>query len=150
MTVRAPTYDVTVIREGNWWLADVRGVPGAHTHAKTLAGLARCVREVIALMEDLPADTLDGIETAFHFQLPEPLSQALRQAEAARDESDASQARAVEATRQAIAAVDAVIPNASVRDTAALLGLSHQRVHQIKTMGAGRRHPQKRGAAAAN
>ena len=41
-------YEVIVTREGDSWLADVHAVPGAHTFARSLAGLARSVREVMA------------------------------------------------------------------------------------------------------
>jgi hypothetical protein len=40
----------------------VPDVPGAHTWAKNLPGLDRAVREVIALVEDLP----DGAEPNLH------------------------------------------------------------------------------------
>ena len=51
-------YRVVVTREGDAWLADVPDVPGAHTWARNLLGLDGAVREVIALVEDLP----DGAE----------------------------------------------------------------------------------------
>lgn len=49
-------YEVKVTREDGSWLADVPAVPGAHTFARSLAGLARSVREVIILMADLDDD----------------------------------------------------------------------------------------------
>lgn len=39
-----------VTREGSSWLADIPAVPGAHTFARSQAGLAKFVREVIILM----------------------------------------------------------------------------------------------------
>jgi predicted RNase H-like HicB family nuclease len=59
------TYPVVVTREGDAWLADVPDLPGAHTWAKNLPGLDRSVREVIALVEDLP----EGAETRLSFDL---------------------------------------------------------------------------------
>lgn len=47
-------YRVVVTREDESWLADVPGVPGTHTWAKDLPALDASVREVIALVEDLP------------------------------------------------------------------------------------------------
>jgi len=38
------SYTVHVTREGDIWLADVPSVPGAHTFARSLEGLARSVR----------------------------------------------------------------------------------------------------------
>ena len=58
------SYAVLVTRDGDSWLADVPSVPGAHTFARSLEGLARSVREVVVLMDDLP----DGaaVELDFH------------------------------------------------------------------------------------
>ena len=49
-------YRVVVIHDekSGWWSATVSDLPGAHTEAKTLEDLDRAVREVIALMLDLP------------------------------------------------------------------------------------------------
>jgi predicted RNase H-like HicB family nuclease len=46
------TYDVDVTREGDSWLAEVRGVPGAHTYAGNVTALRQNVLEVIALVND--------------------------------------------------------------------------------------------------
>ena len=55
---------VLVTRDGDSWLADVPSVPGAHTFARSLEGLARSVREVVVLMNDLPDDA--AVELDFH------------------------------------------------------------------------------------
>ena len=59
------SYAVLVTRDGDSWLADVPSVPGAHTFARSLEGLARSVREVVVLMNDLPDDA--AVELDFHF-----------------------------------------------------------------------------------
>lgn len=48
------TYHVDVTREGPHWLATVRDLPGAHTHADAAGELMRRVREVVALVLDDP------------------------------------------------------------------------------------------------
>jgi predicted RNase H-like HicB family nuclease len=48
--------EVIVTREDGSWLAGVPTVPGAHTFARSLAGVARSIREVIILMADLHDD----------------------------------------------------------------------------------------------
>ncbi len=58
------SYAVLVTRDGDSWLADVPSVPGAHTFARSLEGLARSVREVVVLMNDLPDDA--AVELDFH------------------------------------------------------------------------------------
>lgn len=50
------TYDVEVSREGNSWLADVRGLAGAHTYARTATALVENIYEVIALVNDDSSD----------------------------------------------------------------------------------------------
>ena len=60
------SYTVLVTRDGDNWLADVPSVPGAHTYARSLEGLARSVREVVVLMDDLPA--VAAVELDFHFE----------------------------------------------------------------------------------
>jgi hypothetical protein len=55
------TYTVRVAREGTSWLAEVDDVPGAHTYARSLRTLDGRVREVVALVEDLPAGAEDAL-----------------------------------------------------------------------------------------
>ena len=50
------SYTVEVTREMDAWIADVVGLPGAHTFARNLTALAKAVQEVIALVADLPVD----------------------------------------------------------------------------------------------
>jgi predicted RNase H-like HicB family nuclease len=60
------SYTVLVTRDGDNWLADVPSVPGAHTFARSLVGLAKSVREVVVLMDDLP--DVAAVELDFHFE----------------------------------------------------------------------------------
>ena len=62
------TYCVIVTREEGWWLAAVKGVDGAVTEARTLSALDRHAREVIALMEDLPAGAEPGLHVTWEFR----------------------------------------------------------------------------------
>jgi predicted RNase H-like HicB family nuclease len=59
-SMKDTNYRVVVTRdEAGWWAASVVGIDGAHTEARTLAALDHEVREVIALVLDLP----DGAES---------------------------------------------------------------------------------------
>lgn len=49
-------YPVEVTREGDAWIANVAGLPGAHTYAKNLEVLDKYVREVVVLAADLEND----------------------------------------------------------------------------------------------
>jgi predicted RNase H-like HicB family nuclease len=46
------SYDVDVHREGNSWLADVRGLEGAHTYSRSVTALVENIHEVISLVND--------------------------------------------------------------------------------------------------
>ena len=48
-------YRVVVTREDGSWLADVPGLEGAHTYARSLPALDRAVREVVVLAAGLIA-----------------------------------------------------------------------------------------------
>lgn len=123
------SYTVEVTREGRDWLATVTNLEGVSTWATTFAGLDRDVREAIALTEDLPDGVEDGLEITWNLPTDSAeLSDALTVAHQRR--------HLVQAQRQldpqihtAIAALTAA--GWSVRDQAALLGMSPGRVSQL-------------------
>ncbi|MDP9091922.1 MAG: type II toxin-antitoxin system HicB family antitoxin [Actinomycetota bacterium] len=126
------TYQVVVTRESDQWLADVRALPGAHTHSRSLAGLRRSVREVITLMGDYPDSAVTdpaefGVE--FAFDLPGDLGAEVTRARQARDRLAEIESEAIEAT--STAARDLAASNVSLRDAAEMLGVSFQRVQQL-------------------
>lgn len=121
------SYDVIVTREDGAWLADVPSVPGAHTFARSLAGLVESVREVIVLMADLPDD--DQPNVSLTFDVADPLI---------------GEAAELGRTRQALAERETAVRDAtvrtarsltsagySVRDTAVLLAMTPGRVSQV-------------------
>lgn len=123
------TWHVIVTREGRDWLAEVPAIHGgAHTHARTLQALDKYVREVIVLGADLPDEAMDSLEIDYEYRL---------------DGSDDERKVAVETRKKAQRlAADAekryarlacryVERGVAVRDIAAMLGISHQRVSQL-------------------
>ncbi len=64
------TYIVDVEREGDRLLASVRNLPGAHTFADEFSALDAAVREVIALVADLPPSDQDDLDVAYAFAVP--------------------------------------------------------------------------------
>lgn len=52
------TFRVVVTREDGQWLADVPGLTGAHTYARSLPSLDQAVREVVVLAADLPDEAM--------------------------------------------------------------------------------------------
>ena len=115
--------------EGGHWLADVPGFQGARTYARSLPALDQAVREVIVLAADLPDAAMPGLRLDFlyHTGDPELDSTALevRRLRRQADELAAAAARTGEVAMQLVAR------GLSVRDVAALLGISPQRVSQL-------------------
>jgi predicted RNase H-like HicB family nuclease len=127
-TKKPPVYRVNVTRERDAWLADVPDVPGAHTFARSLSALQRSVREVIVLMTDRPDDALDDFDLDVRYDIGDS-SAAVAVARRARAEAEQAERASAEAIRRAVAELPASL---SVRDVAALLGVSHQRIAQVR------------------
>lgn len=124
------TYRVVVTREDGHWLADVPALDGAHTYARSLAGLDRSVREVIVLAADLPDDAMTGLRVDYEFRTGDPavdsVAADVRTLRAQADElATTASRRTAEAARQLVG------HGLSVRDTAVALGISPQRVSQL-------------------
>jgi hypothetical protein len=65
------TYRVEVYpdpEDSRFWLADVEGLPGAHTSSRSLATLDRYVREVIILAADLPDGAEDDLVLEWRYR----------------------------------------------------------------------------------
>jgi predicted RNase H-like HicB family nuclease len=120
-------YEVIVTREGGSWLADVPTVPGAHTFARSLSGLARSVREVIILMADLD----DGAtpELTFTYEVSDEVVQEAAAVGRERRETRELEEALMAHTASAVARL--AHEGYSVRDAAALLGLTPGRVSQL-------------------
>lgn len=141
-------YRITIEMDTNgWWFVDVPDVPGAHTDGQTLAAARRNAREVIALMEHIPDDVVDTIELDERIILPREVQSTVDWARTAREEAERAAAAARSATDDALAAIEKYLPDLGLRDQAELVGLSYQRVAQLRpgTPRRGRRaHPTKR------
>lgn len=146
------TYTAEVRWEDGQWQANVRELPGAHTYAKTMSALRKRLREVIVLMDDRPDEDLHD-QDAFTVSLSVSMTAseqvgvsaggvrtsavagqvrpeaALQMAADARQRAADAEEEAEHAT--AIAVLMAQEAGISMRDAAALLGISHQRVQQI-------------------
>lgn len=124
------TYQVYVTREDGHWLADVRGLRGAHTYARTLATLERYVREVIVLAADLDESAAEGLVLELDISTGDgQVDEATAAVRAARTEvAGATERLQRKTTRTALALVQS---GWSVRDAAVVLQLSPQRVSQL-------------------
>ncbi|HEY5852606.1 MAG TPA: HicB family toxin-antitoxin system [Aldersonia sp.] len=122
------TYEVTVTREGKWWMVAVPAIDGL-TQARRLADTEQMARELIALEENL---ALDDVAVTVHVRLVEggeDLADRVSEIKKDRAAAERAKSRAAEATQQlAHELVEAEVP---VRDIGALLELSYQRVNQL-------------------
>lgn len=112
--------------ESGQWIARVPSVAGCHTYGRTLEQARERIREALGLWAE-DADTAELVE---EIRLPEAALEGIRQSRRARSRAERERARATESTSEAAGVlVDDL--GLSVRDAAALLGLSHQRVQQL-------------------
>lgn len=119
-------YEVTARRAGSWWAFEVHGVPGALGQARRLEQVEGAARDVAAMM--LGVDERD-VDVELRPLLADDV--AVHVDEVRRRRAQAELAAAV-ALLGAVVAVrqlrKAGLPD---RDTAELLGISHQRVSQL-------------------
>ncbi len=123
-------YRVVVTREDGHWLADVPGLAGAHTYARSLPALDQAVREVVVLAADLPDEAMPGLALEYDYRTGDAeLDATALEVRQLRRRADELAAAAAARTGQA--AAELVARGLSVRDVAALLGISPQRVSQL-------------------
>lgn len=124
---RLITYAVTVSREEPWWVAIVDGLPGGATETRRLDQMEVEVRDLISALTDTAEDSFDLEWTyALSPNLDRPVQQFLK----ARARREAAEQDYTKAQEQAVSALTSA--HVSVRDAAELLGLSYQRVAQIR------------------
>ncbi|MBI2896454.1 MAG: type II toxin-antitoxin system HicB family antitoxin [Deltaproteobacteria bacterium] len=125
------TYDLD---EDGWWVAKVRGVAGCHTQGRTIEAARRRIREALGLY----TRDVAKVELVERVRLPGRVRGALVKAKSGRARADRAQAAAQTATRQAVRILLEDL-HLGVRDAAALVGISHQRVQQLATQARRRR-----------
>jgi hypothetical protein len=128
------TYRVHVRRDPEdtrFWLADVEGLPGAHTSSRSLATLDRYVREVIVLAAKLPDESEERLVLEYFYRTGDEDIDA----EAERLRRLRAQ---LEATSHELSVGTAYLARRlvndgrlSVREAAALLGVSPARIDQL-------------------
>jgi hypothetical protein len=120
-------FKVRASREGDWWFLEVEGVAGGYSQARRLDQVEATVRDLLATLLDVPPDSF---EVDVEAEWPLDLRLASSRAAAARRSADEARDRAsAEIRNVALAAARAGF---TVRDVAALLGISPQRVSQLR------------------
>jgi hypothetical protein len=130
--VTTAPYQVTARPSGKYWHVDVPSI-GRVTQAKTARDVAAMAKELITIMtgQDNPEVSVDyGVspDVAVHLR-------RARQARAAEDAARETAARELRAAARALRDDD----HLTLADVGAVLGVSHQRAHQLLTT----RRPQK-------
>ena len=123
------TYTARLEREKDGrWTIELEEEPRVHTWGKTVDQALTRMREATALWFNTDEDQIDLIARPV---LPKTTGRTVEAARAARDQARDADRLAVEQTRKAAAALTS--RGISMRDAAAILGISHQRVHQLLT-----------------
>jgi predicted RNase H-like HicB family nuclease len=125
-TVSKSQYTVIYERdESEAWLARVAEVPGCHTYGRSIRQAQRRIREALELW----VDDAEQAELLPKIRLPRQAQTAVRKAKAARARAARDQREAAEATQRATHCLASL--GLSARDASEVLGISHQRAHQI-------------------
>jgi DNA-directed RNA polymerase specialized sigma24 family protein len=123
-------YRVVVTREDGHWLADLPELEGAHTYARSLPALDQAVREVVVLATGLPDEAMPDLALEYDYHTGDPeLDTTALEVRRLRRQADELAAAATARTNQA--ATQLAARGLSIRDIAALLGISPQRVSQL-------------------
>ena len=119
------TYSVTYSRDpgDDAWLVEVDGMPDVHTFGRTLEEAAVNAREAIAVTADASES---DVELAEHFAVADVDVEGLA---GLRDR--AQELHEIYLARQRAAALRLAEAGVSRRDSARMLGVSHQRVQQL-------------------
>ncbi len=118
------SYKATVSRDGRFWFVRVDGV--GSTQARHLRELETMVKDLIGLMTD---DDPDQIVVDYDIRLPADVEKHLRRSEELRAASAEAQAAAAAEVRSAARQLHE--QGLALRDVGKVLGVSHQRAHQL-------------------
>ena len=113
--------------ESGWWVASVREVRGCHTQGRTVDEARRRIREAMELF----VDDAQSAKVVDDVKLPATAAKAIRVYATLRKRADQEDRRAAIAARRAVRLLQSGKLKMSARDAARVLGISHQRVHQL-------------------
>jgi predicted RNase H-like HicB family nuclease len=128
VAVKQGQYRVVYERdESGAWNARVPEVPGCHTYGRSIRQAERRIREALGLW----VDDADQAELVPDIRLPQQARLAVRRAKSARARLARDKRQAAEAADLATRCLTEL--GLSARDASEVLGISHQRVQQLRT-----------------
>lgn len=112
--------------EDGWWLATVKGIDGCLTQGRNIKQTKERIREALSLY----VDDASSAELIDNFLLPSATKQAVAALTKARtkaaEQQSFNQRETAKLAKQLFESY-----NLSIRDIAEIIGVSHQRVHQL-------------------
>jgi len=113
-------------RGSGWWVVEVPEIEGLLTQAKTLGQVELMVKDAAALITGEPEESFEvEVVPVIAEEVREHLTAAKRLFEVA------ARAQHSAAEESRLAARELVASGLTVRDVGAVLGVSHQRAHQL-------------------
>ncbi len=123
------TYTVRYERdETGWWVATVKEVRGCHTQGRSIDQARKRIREALGLF----VDDAEESQLRDDIVLPAGARTLLNRVRATRKRAEEEAAKLQDSTAEAAQILTKDV-GVSVRDAGELLGLSHQRIHQLLT-----------------
>lgn len=124
------SFQAVVSREGKWWMVAIPAINGL-TQARRVAEAELMAREYIAVALDLE---LDEVEVSIKYDIPVPVgtgdvTEIVDSIKAERQQAQVLEQRANEDSEQLAKALAA--QSVPLRDVGEILGVSHQRAHQL-------------------
>lgn len=127
------TFAVKFEPDDGGWLAWVPSVQGCRTWGRSLAAARRGIREALATCTDVLGAEAERIAQAAKldedFKLPAEAKREVARRRRVVSRAEAAEKSAQDATREAARSLART--GLSLRDTGAILGLSHERVKQV-------------------
>ena len=122
------TYRAVYEREPDGrWTVEIPKVKGCHTYGRTIDQARERIREALGLY----IDNADSVEIEDDVRMPASVKVAVRNAHQMRQKLEKARARVNAAELRAIRRLRTSM-KLGHRDAGSILGLSHQRVHQLE------------------
>ncbi len=120
------TYVVRAVRDGEWWALYVDGRPNLVSQCRRLDEVEAQIRDATRFGDNLQDDEFEILVKA---EAPKEVAGLIKKA---REEQAEAVARTTQASQSIREAARSLLDSGlTMRDAAQLLGVSHQRVHQL-------------------